>query len=510
MEKTLLLVDDEADIREILGLSLADLGYRVLSAENGLAALDQFRRERPPVVVTDIKMPGLDGIGLLREIKKESPDTEVIMITGHGDLELAIHSLKHEATDFITKPIHPDMLEVSVGRAWEKASMRAEIRRHNEHLQELVRRELEATRYKYHLLFEAVPCFISVIDRSFRITERNRLFKDYFGGEDGIYCYKVVKHRDAPCADCPVAATFEDGEFHQMETVVTARSGRPYDVLIHTAPIRDAGGEITHVMEVATDITAVRELQDRLTSLGLLIGSVSHGIKGLLTGLDGGMYLMNSGLKKQKPEQVEEGREILETMVGRLRKQVMDILHYAKDRELERETVDAAEFAGDVADTVVSKAEKAGVIFEQDIPDGLGALSLDPGVASAALVNILENAVEACADDRFETTRTVSFRVRGDDHEVVFEVADDGPGMDRETRERMFTLFFSSKGNKGTGLGLFIAHRMVKQHGGDIQVDSEPGQGATFTVRLPRKPAAESKAADPGETGSTKPAGAEG
>lgn len=503
MEKSLLLVDDEADIREILGLSLTDLGYRVLDAEDGLTALDRFRRERPPVVVTDIKMPGLDGIGLLREIKKEAPDTEVIMITGHGDLELAIRSLKHEATDFITKPIHPDILEVSVERAWEKAAMRAEIRRHNEHLQELVRRELEATRYKYQLLFEAVPCFISVIDRDFRITERNRLFKEYFGDDDGIYCYKVVKHRDAPCEDCPVAATFADGESHQMETVVTARTGKPYDVLIHTAAIRDADGEISHVMEVATDITAVRELQDRLTSLGLLIGSVSHGIKGLLTGLDGGMYLMNSGLQKRKPEQVEEGREIVETMVGRLRKQVLDILHYAKDRELERETVDVAQFAGDVAETVSSKAERAGVRFERQIPTGVGVFSVDPGVASAALVNILENAVEACVEDRSKEDHAVSFRVGGEADAVVFEVADDGPGMDRETRERMFTLFFSSKGNKGTGLGLFIAHQMVKQHGGEIAVASAPGRGTRFTVRLPRKPP---KTADSGAAAGTEAA----
>jgi PAS domain S-box-containing protein len=495
MEKTLLLVDDESDIREILALSLTDLGYRVLAAGDGLEALEMFRRERPPVVVTDIKMPGLDGIGLLREIKKDAPDTEVVMITGHGDLELAIRSLKHEAADFITKPINHDMLEASVDRAWEKAAMRAEIRRHNEHLHDLVRRELEATRYKYHLLFEAVPCFISVVDRDFRITERNRLFKEHFGEGEDTHCYRAVKHREEPCEKCPVAETFEDGEFHQMETVLTARSGKPYDVIIHTAPIRDAEGEITHVMEVATDITAVRELQDRLASLGLLIGSVSHGIKGLLTGLDGGMYLMNSGLEKGKPEKVAEGREIVEITVGRLRKQVLDILHYAKDRELERETLDAAEFARELADTVAAKAERSGVRFEREISGDAGEFSADPGVAGAALVNILENAVEACAEDRSPDRsgdgHRVIFRVGGDAENVVFEVNDDGPGMDRETRERMFTLFFSSKGNKGTGLGLFIAHRMVKQHGGEIDVDTEPGRGSRFVVRLPRQPAAD-------------------
>ncbi|MFP4388692.1 MAG: sensor histidine kinase, partial [Desulfococcaceae bacterium] len=156
-------------------------------------------------------------------------------------------------------------------------------------------------------------------------------------------------------------------------------------------------------------------------------------------------------------------------------------------------------FAGDVADTVASKAERAGVKFERRISEDLGEMTVDPGVVSAALVNILENAVEACADDRSDAEHTASFRADGDEAEVVFEVVDDGPGMDRETRERMFTLFFSSKGNKGTGLGLFIAHRMVKQHGGEIAVESEPGRGARFAVRLPRNPGLESEASSSGE-----------
>ena len=109
-QNTLLLVDDEPGIRKVLGISLSDAGYTVLTADSGEAALKTFREKSPPIVLTDIKMPGMDGISLLKKIKAESPDTEVIMITGHGDMELAIKSIKYEAIDFVTKPIDPSRL----------------------------------------------------------------------------------------------------------------------------------------------------------------------------------------------------------------------------------------------------------------------------------------------------------------------------------------------------------------------------------------------------------------
>ena len=112
MSQKILLVDDEKGIRKVLGLVLEERGYLVLTAEDGETALDVYRNTRPQIVLTDIKMPGMDGIELLRNIKMEDPDTEVIMITGHGDMELAIESLKFDATDFVTKPINDDVLKI--------------------------------------------------------------------------------------------------------------------------------------------------------------------------------------------------------------------------------------------------------------------------------------------------------------------------------------------------------------------------------------------------------------
>ena len=133
-EKTLLLVDDEKDICEVLDITLSDLGYQVYTASNGEEGLRTFRDVNPPIVLTDIRMPGIDGIELLKKIKEENPDTEVIMITGHGDMDLAIKSIKLEATDFITKPINDDIMEIALKRAHERISMRRKLKDYTDNL----------------------------------------------------------------------------------------------------------------------------------------------------------------------------------------------------------------------------------------------------------------------------------------------------------------------------------------------------------------------------------------
>jgi signal transduction histidine kinase/FixJ family two-component response regulator len=633
MDNKLLLVDDEEGIRKVLGISLSDLGYQVLTAENGEEALKIFRRENPPIVLTDIKMPVMDGIELLRQIKDESPDSEVIMITGHGDMDLAIKSLKYRAIDFVTKPINDDILEIALGRAHEKILMRQQLREYTENLETLVQEksaqlveierqvavgqaveglasmlrnlagdleggltyfnempcfvsihnpklkiiavnqlyrdrlgdkvghnswevfgdiagtrsrcpaaetfktgkgqrtkasikyaddqeapvivhtapirnqskevalvveisaditevnrlqeELRQTQQRYQQLFDEVPCYISLQDRQFRLLATNRQFNDDFDGELGAYCYEVYKHRDEPCPNCPVAKTFEDGRSHQSEMVVTPKSGEQRNVLIWTAAIRDADGEIARVMEMSTDITQIRELQDHLSSLGLKIGSISHGIKSLLAGIDGGVYLVESGLAKDDPDRVTEGWDAVKTIIQRIRKLVFNILFFAKEREFKPEATDVLNFAYDVAASVESKIKAAGVELDCDFDSDPREVQMDAGVVRLALINILENALDACIEDTAKKSHRIGFSVEPQGKHIVFEISDNGIGMDRETRESLFTLFFSSKGNKGTGLGLFIANKIIVQHGGIIKVESKPNRGSSFKLTIP-------------------------
>jgi signal transduction histidine kinase len=275
--------------------------------------------------------------------------------------------------------------------------------------------------------------------------------------------------------------------------VVTSASGEQYNVLVWTAPILNAAGEISQVMEMATNITQIRKLQDHLTTLGFLISSISHGIKGILTGMDSGIYLLDTGLSKNNPERLEEGLDVVKLMVDRIQKLVLNILFYAKKRELKWESVDAHMFVSDIALIIGPKAEKHHVRFVQEFREPLGSMEVDTSAVRSALINILENAIEACMDDKSTTFHTVTFAARQEDNHIILDISDTGIGIDKETKGNMFNLFFSSKGQSGTGLGLFISNQIIQQHGGSISVESEPGKGSHFSIRLPKRLPEETK-----------------
>jgi len=120
MKEKILVIDDERPTLKMFTLLLTAYGFDILTAENGQEGLDIFKRELPNLVLTDIKMPVMDGINVLKEIKKLKPLTEVIVITGHGDMELAIQALNLDATDFINKPLQREALEQALSRAKER------------------------------------------------------------------------------------------------------------------------------------------------------------------------------------------------------------------------------------------------------------------------------------------------------------------------------------------------------------------------------------------------------
>ena len=137
---SLLLVDDEEGIRLVMSMLLKDMGYAVSTASKGDEALTLYKERRPAIVISDIKMPGMDGIALLKEIKKFDPDAEVLLLTGHGDMELAVAGLRNGAGDFLNKPASDAALDVALERARRRITMREALRRHTEELEDLVAR----------------------------------------------------------------------------------------------------------------------------------------------------------------------------------------------------------------------------------------------------------------------------------------------------------------------------------------------------------------------------------
>ena len=347
---------------------------------------------------------------------------------------------------------------------------------------------LQRSQARLHQLFEEVPCHISVQGTDLKIRHANRLFRETFGASVGDHCYEVYKHREEPCLVCPARETFEDGKARDHEEVVTSVTGKKMNMMCVTAPLFNEEGEPTAIIEMSTDITQMRQLQSQLASIGLLVGSISHGIKGLLNGLDGGIYLVNSGRHKGNEERVTKGWDMVQRNVDRIRSMVMDILYYAKDRELTLEEVDPATILEELEPGLLKKASDIDTKLEVDVARDAGTFQADALAVRATLQNLLENSLDACRADTSKPEHWLKVKVRREPPFMVFDVEDNGIGMDRETREKVFSLFFSSKGIKGTGLGLFISNKIVDKHGGSIVVQSEPDVGTKFIIRFPLEP----------------------
>ncbi len=376
MAQKILLVDDEEGIRKVLAISLSDSGYQVFTAKSGEEALHIFKEQDPPIVLTDIKMPGMDGIELLQKMKEENPDAEVIMITGHGDMELAIQSLKHEATDFITKPINDDALEIALKRAKEKISLKAQIKEYTENLEKLVEEKTQK-------LIEA----------------------------------------------------------------------------------------------------------ERLAAVGQTVAGLAHAIKNITGGLTGGIFVLEKGIELDNKKYLQQGREMVEGNVKKIKSMAMDLLKFAKDREPEYQLCDPNRPVEEVFDLMASRAQEYGISLEMDLDKNLPDLWFDLEGIYRCLLNLVTNAIDACAEVGSPREKGVvvlrSFRPEG--WAVEYQVVDNGCGMDEGTRAKIFRSFFSTKGSRGTGLGLMITKKIVDEHGGAIEVESKKGKGSKFSIRLPER-----------------------
>jgi len=346
--------------------------------------------------------------------------------------------------------------------------------------------QLRESRERFRLLFDEAPCFISVQDKNLCIVESNRKFKEAFGDYEGAYCYEIYKHRKQQCLNCPVLATFHDGKSHYSEEVVTSLTGEQINTLAYTAPICDSDGNIEMVMEMSTDITQIRKLQGQLTNLGMFVGSISHGLKGLIMSLDGGMYMLKTGLKNKIEDRIETGWQMVQRNVSNIRRVVLDLLYIAGDREQQFEIISLKELAESVELKLRKRAENLHIDFQVEVDCAEDKCEIDFRSLKGSMVNILENAIEACRIDSSKEGHFVRFSLTSDKDNAIFHIEDNGIGMSRETREKMFSMSFTATGKEGRVLGLFAANKVIEKHRGVIEVDSEPKKGTTFHIRIPK------------------------
>jgi len=352
-----------------------------------------------------------------------------------------------------------------------------------------LKRELNQTRRGFERLFSAIPCFVCVIDRDYRILEANDMYREAFGASHMSFCYEVCKKRTSTCPNCPVEMTFADGMIHSDEEILVTRDQKRVNAVVHTMPIMDADGKINAVMEVFTDITEVKALQRQLALMGRAVAGMAHRIKNILMGLEGGIFVVNTGLETDDRETIAEGWDMVERNVQRVSRIVKDLLYCSKGRAPEfREGVCPNTIMLEVRDLFADRMAEEGIILRTELCDPPTYGTLDPGGIYNMLTNLVANAVDACRFDPSESKQhhTITLRCSvGEKNTTVLEVEDDGAGIPDEMNSRVFEDFFSTKGSEGTGIGLLVVQKVAEEHGGSVTYTSKPGQGTTFTITLP-------------------------
>ena len=344
----------------------------------------------------------------------------------------------------------------------------------------------------HNKLFDQVPIDISVIDRDLNVVEANQSFRTTYGEWEDRRCYEIYKNRAERCEHCAAAATFADGKVRKREEEGTDRAGRAIHYLVHMVPLIRANGEIPYVIEMSTDITATKQLEqekleaERLAAVGQTVAGLAHGIKNIIMGLEGGMYVVNSGIKRNKPDRIGEGWGMLEENIGRISAFVKEFLEFARGRKPVVALNDPNAIAGKVLDLFRDRAAMSKIELKSNLPENIDKASLDGEALHVCISNLVSNAIDACEMSQGENLHvTLSTREAGG--VLTYEVADNGCGMDYDIKQKVFSNFFSTKGSdKGTGLGLLTTRKIVQEHGGKVSFESSEGQGSVFRLELPR------------------------
>ena len=220
---------------------------------------------------------------------------------------------------------------------------------------------------------------------------------------------------------------------------------------------------------------------ERLAAMGQAIAGLSHCIKNILAAMEVSSSLMERGLESQDLDNISRVWQVFRRSSQRISQLVLNMLAYSKERKPEVQPCSINDICREVADLCHDQIEARKAALHLDLETQLPWIQADPQGVHRCLLNLLTNAIDAIEADRGEV-RLVT-RVAGES--ILISVEDNGVGIPSEARQQIFEVFYSTKGNRGTGLGLAVTKKIVEEHGGRITVDSAPGQGSRFTIGLP-------------------------
>ncbi len=512
----LLLVDDDPGRRKVLSITLDDAGYKVSTAPDGESGIAACGKERPHIVITDIRMPGIDGIEVLRQIKQLYPDVEVIVVTAFSELEFAVQALQLDASDFITKPVNDDALTVALKRAKERYTTRKELRDYTALIEEKwmeTAEELAKTFNFQKMLIESSIDGILACDQEGKAIVYNRSMEQMVGYPKSEVIGKMAFEQVfLPGEHGKFCAKLASGEFggknmlYLYETTLVSRSGARIPVQLSATVLIQEGREVGLVV-FFRDLRDIRKMaqqfadqarllqQDKMISLGRLAASVVHEINNPLSGILNYTRLMakilsRGALSSESIRKFQGHLGLMESELSRCSKIVSNLLAFSRQSKLEFGDVNVNDL---VPRSILLSEHKLGmsnVRVETRLHPGVSTVKGDFNQLQQCIINLVFNAMDAMPRGG---TLTIQTGLDIDKQVVEIVVKDTGTGIAREDLVCIFDPFFTTKiEGKGLGLGLSTVYGIIDRHKGTITVESEVGTGSAFSIKLPvRLPAAD-------------------
>ena len=488
---SILVVEDEPDLLEGIRKVLARHGHQVETCGDGSVAADLLRKQTFSVVILDLKLPGTPGLEVLQALKNINPDTEVIIITGYGDLDSAITALKLDASDFILKPFKNEALLVALTRALEKIEVKNTIRKYTGHLEDMVQSATEdivrRREFQNKLIENSIDGIVAT-DAEDNIIISNQASEQFFG-QPRAEIFRRINLRNT----YPAHVYKEINQDLRCLISLEERTDPPeVDIaakLSPEVPGRRAGEPAFESVGFFHDIRQLRELEkdliqgEKLRAAGQTLAGMGQFLQNVLVTLRRSAHVIRTAMEKNDWRHSTTGLEILTHATDRLARLTEDFLALAEAEPEFRES-DANEIARGVCMTLEAKAKEHGVALTFELDPDLPAVRLHPPGIIRALTHLVENAIEACPGHPKQEGK-VTLKTSRESDTILFTVSDDGTGMDEETEKKLFTTAFTTKGALGTGAGLLIVQHIARAHRGGVAVSTGKGRGSTFVLRIP-------------------------
>ncbi len=499
---TILIIDDDARVLKTFARNLRSEGYTVETAPDGVTGLRSYHQTRPDIVLLDVRLPGMDGFEVLHAIRQHNPDAEVILVTGHGDMKVAVSALRAGASDFITKPAVAHELEAALRRSEERTRLKQALRR--------AQQSVRSSEAKLRALLEHAPVGVVVVDELGHIVMLNTRAVEMFGYRPEELMGQMVEmllpeeHRAIHTTMRQRYTQHPTSRFmgQQQKLMARRKNGTvfPVEIGLSVAEVSAGGHLIASYINDTTEryqteaalLQAKDQAEEASRAKSTFLANMNHELRTPLNAILGFSQLLLH--HEQLTSAQQEDLSIIIQSAEHLLALINAVLDFSKIEAgqvtLNPTAFNLCQMLEDIEDMLRIKAEEKalGLYFQRDenVPCHIYADELK---LRQVLINLLDNALKFTQKGEIVLHARRVSPMADEDARIEFSVQDTGPGIAPEERKTLFEAFIQTnagqRARQGTGLGLAISREFARLMGGELTVRSQPGQGACFAFDIP-------------------------